>query len=89
MYPIFTSIVSSLVCIVHCRSLFKIQLWGTLRGGQKVFIKHLYDDDYVEFDSWISRIKILHDYLFASNIYKISTIRTLAFKKEQLGKVEG
>ena len=49
-------------------------LWGE---GIYIIMKHIYLNDYVEFDSKISYIMFLHYYLLACII---STVRTLALK---------
>ena len=49
----------------------------TFFGGDLIILKHLYLNDYAEFNSKISYIMFLHDYHLAS---EISTVRTLALK---------
>ena len=53
----------------------KVSCGGLLGGGGVKYLKHLYLNDYAEFDSKISYIMFLHDYLLACEIY---TVRTLA-----------
>ena len=55
----------------------KVSCEGLLGGGV-IILKHLYLNDYAEFDSQISYIMFLHDYHLAC---EISTVRTLALIK--------
>ena len=48
----------------------KVSCEGLLGGGGSIILKHLYLDDYAEFDSKISYIMVLHDYHLACEICK-------------------
>ena len=48
-----------------------------LLGGIQIILKHLYLNDYADFESKISYIMFLHDYHLAC---EISTVRTLALR---------
>ena len=71
-------VASSAVMVIHCCIWFeqKSQLLGTFfGGGGSSILKHLYLNDYAEFDSKISYIILfLHDYLLVCEISKVRTI---------------
>ena len=52
----------------------KVSCEGLLGEGIEIILKHLYLNDYAEFDS---KIMFLHDYLLTC---EISTVRTLALR---------
>ena len=49
---------------------YKVSCEGLLGGGLSI-LKHLHLNDYAEFDSKISYIMFLHDYLLACEIYTV------------------
>ena len=51
---------------------------GLLGGGIWIIFKHLYLNDYSEFDCIISYLMFLHDYLLACEIYMVRT-QTLTY----------
>ena len=64
--------------LLHSGLNTKVSCEGLLVGvGIQMILKHLYLNDYAEFDSKISYIMFLHDYHLAC---KISTVRTLTLK---------
>ena len=72
-------------CVIGCHTLLhfglntKVSCEGLLGGGGYILLKHLYINDYAEFDSKISHIMFLHDYHLAC---EISTVRTLALRDQ-------